>query len=38
MWKWSAGVGIGLVVLLMCGAAYQYISTKLDESAYPPQG
>jgi pimeloyl-ACP methyl ester carboxylesterase len=42
MWKWTKRIGLGLIcliaVLLLSGAAYQFISTKIDEGAYPPPG
>ncbi len=42
MWKWIKRIGLGLIcliaVLLLSGATYQFISTKIDESAYPPPG
>lgn len=42
MWKWTKRIGLGLVCfvafLLLGGVAYQFISTKLDERAYPPLG
>lgn len=42
LWKWGKRIGLGLlcliVVVLLGGASYQFISTKLDESKYPPIG
>ena len=42
MWKWTKRIGLGLICLiaflLLSGAAYQFISTKIDEGAYPPPG
>lgn len=42
LWKWSKRIGLGLlcliVVVLLGGASYQFISTKLDENKYPPIG
>ena len=42
MLKWTKRIGFGLIclmaVLLLSGAAYQFISTKIDESTYPPPG
>ncbi|HEV8052100.1 MAG TPA: hypothetical protein VGP47_06380, partial [Parachlamydiaceae bacterium] len=42
MLKWTKRIGLGLIclmaVLLLSGAAYQFISTKIDESTYPPPG
>jgi len=42
MWKWTKRIGLGLIfliaALLLSGAAYQFISTKIDENAYPPPG
>jgi len=40
--KWIKRIGLGLIclitVLLLSGAAYQFISSKIDENAYPPPG
>jgi pimeloyl-ACP methyl ester carboxylesterase len=40
--KWGKRIGLGLLcliaVVLLGGASYQFISTKLDESKYPPPG
>lgn len=42
MWKWFKRIGLGLIcltaVLLLSGAAYQFISTKIDKGTYPPPG
>lgn len=42
LWKWSKRIGLSLLgliaVALLGGLSYQFISTKLDESKYPPQG
>ena len=42
IWKWCKRIGIGLAslvaLLLVAGASYQFIKTKLDEKSYPPQG
>lgn len=42
IWKWCKRIGLGflalLALLLAGGASYQFIATKLDEQAYPPQG
>jgi pimeloyl-ACP methyl ester carboxylesterase len=42
IWKWCKRIGIGLVglvaFLLIAGASYQFITTKLDERVYPPPG
>lgn len=42
MWIWVMKIGLGLIcliaVLLLSGTAYQFISTKIDENAYPPPG
>ncbi|MBA3603174.1 MAG: alpha/beta hydrolase [Parachlamydiaceae bacterium] len=42
MLKWTKRIGLSLIclmaVLLLSGAAYQFISTKIDESAYPHPG
>ena len=41
-WKWSKNIGLSLLclvaTLLIGGASYQFIGTKLDESKYPPLG
>lgn len=41
-WKWIMIIGLGLIcliaVLLLSGVAYQFISSKIDENAYPPPG
>lgn len=42
LWKWGKRIGLGLlclvVVVLLGGASYQFISTKIDENKYPPPG
>jgi pimeloyl-ACP methyl ester carboxylesterase len=42
LWRWTKRVLAGLaglvVVLLLAGAAYQFIATKIDERKYPPPG
>lgn len=42
LWRWTKRVLAGLaglvVVLLLAGATYQFISTKIDERKYPPLG
>ena len=42
MWKWIKRLALGCIcliaVLLLSGAAYQFISTQIDENAYPPPG
>jgi pimeloyl-ACP methyl ester carboxylesterase len=42
LWRWTKRVFAGLagvvVVLLLAGAAYQFIATKIDERKYPPPG
>lgn len=42
LWKWSKKIGLGLIcafgVLTLTGLFYQSISTKLNESEYPPIG
>ena len=42
MWKWVKRIGLGficlIVVLLLSGTAYQFISAKIDENAFPPPG
>jgi pimeloyl-ACP methyl ester carboxylesterase len=42
LWRWTKRVLTGLaglvVVLLLAGATYQFIATKIDESKYPPLG
>ena len=41
-WKWCKKIGLGflcmVVFLLMIGAAYQWINTKIDEKRYPATG
>jgi pimeloyl-ACP methyl ester carboxylesterase len=41
-WKWFKRIGLGFLcligLLLMIGAAYQWISTKLDAKRYPAPG
>jgi pimeloyl-ACP methyl ester carboxylesterase len=42
LWRWTKRVLTGLakivVVVLLAGAAYQFIATKIDERKYPPPG
>src|SRR3982750_8546 len=42
LWRWAKRVLAGLagvvVLLLLAGAAYQFIATKIDERKYPPPG
>src|SRR4051794_23185732 len=42
LWRWPKRVLTGLakivVVVLLAGAAYQFIATKIDERKYPPPG
>ena len=42
LWRWTRRVLTGLagtvVVLLLAGASYQFIATKIDERKYPPPG
>lgn len=42
MCKWIKRIGLGLTcliaVLWLSGATYQFVSTKIDENAYPPPG
>src|SRR3954465_4061666 len=42
LWRWTKRVLTGLaatvVVLLLAGATYQFIATKIDERKYPPPG
>jgi len=42
LWRWTKRVLAGLaglvVVLLLAGATYQFIATKIDERKYPPPG
>jgi pimeloyl-ACP methyl ester carboxylesterase len=42
LWRWTkrvlAGLAATVVILLLAGAAYQFIATKLDERKYPPPG
>lgn len=42
IWKWCKRLGLGfltlLAILLVGGASYQFVQTKLDERAYPPSG
>lgn len=41
-WKWSKRIGLSLLcliaTLIISGATYQFISTKIDEITYPPPG
>ena len=36
--KWIKKIVVGIVCIFVCGASYQFISTKLDEHRYPPLG
>jgi pimeloyl-ACP methyl ester carboxylesterase len=42
LWRWAkrvlAGLAAVVVVLLLAGATYQFIATKIDERKYPPPG
>jgi pimeloyl-ACP methyl ester carboxylesterase len=42
MWRWTKRIGLGFIcciaILMLSGAAYQFISTKNDENAFPPPG
>jgi pimeloyl-ACP methyl ester carboxylesterase len=42
LWRWTKRVLLGLAgvvaLLLLAGAAYQFVATKLDERKYPPPG
>lgn len=42
MWKWTKRTSAGLfglmALLMLSGAAYQFVSTKIEEMAYPPPG
>jgi pimeloyl-ACP methyl ester carboxylesterase len=42
LWRWTRHVLAGLAgvftVLLLAGAAYQFVATKIDEGKYPPPG
>lgn len=42
LWRWTKRVLAGLaglvIILLLAGATYQFIATKIDERKYPPPG
>jgi pimeloyl-ACP methyl ester carboxylesterase len=42
LWRWTkrvlAGLAATVVVLLLAGAAYQFVATKIDERKYPAPG
>jgi pimeloyl-ACP methyl ester carboxylesterase len=42
LWRWTRRLLIGLIglllVLMLVGAVYQFVSTKIDERKYPPPG